>query len=124
MCTWTRGNAFIEPSWLTAGGEEPDHVRRGVGPTRVIDVTLFLAARNEPGAAQQVEMVRERGPGDLELGLDLSGGDLAARADEKEEDLEPGEMPERLERLDVGLARLELRERERLHILIVIEIST
>src|SRR5256885_1125875 len=62
-------------------------------------------------AGQDVEMVRQRRPGDLELGLDLAGRHLAPLAYQEEEDLQPREVRERFERLDVVLARLESGER-------------
>ena len=72
---------------------------------------------------ERVEVVGERRPRDLELGLDLPGGHLARLADEEEEDLEPGQVGEGLERLDVVLAGLEPGERERLHISKSMELS-
>src|SRR2546422_9086958 len=96
---------------LAARGQQPDQLGRGVGLRRVVDEALLPAALHEPRPAQDVEMVRQRRPGDLELGLDLAGRHLAPLAYQEEEDLQPREVRERFERLDVVLARLESGER-------------
>src|SRR5262245_10283958 len=110
MWTWTF--AVMAPS-SAAGGEQPDQRGRGVPPNGVVDVALLAAALHQARAAQDVEVVRERGSGDLHRLLDLAGRDLARRAHEEEEHLQPREMGEGLEGLDVLLARLEPRQRER-----------
>src|SRR5882672_8543525 len=98
-----------------ASRQEADQLGGHVGAGRVIDEPLLFAALDEPRAPQQVEVVRERRPGDLQLGLDLAGGHLAPAANQQEEDLQARQVGERLERLDVILAGLEPGERERLH---------
>src|SRR5438132_4852773 len=101
----------VHSTALAAGGEQPDQLGHGVGPRRVVDETLLAAALDEPGATQDVEMVRERRPRNFQLVLDLAGGHLAPLTHEEEEDLEPREVRERLEGLHVILPRLESRER-------------
>src|SRR2546428_1072380 len=96
---------------LAARGQQPDQLGRSVGPRRVVDEALLPATLHKPRAAQDVEVVRQRRPGDLELGLDLAGRHLAPLAYQEEEDLQPREVRERFERLDVVLARLESGER-------------
>src|SRR2546421_4586508 len=108
---------------LAAGGEQPDQLGRRVGPRRVVDEALLATALDEPRATQDVEVVRERRPGDLELVLDLAGRHLTPLAHQEEEDLEPREVRERLERLDVVETRPEPGERERLHVFKCMELS-
>src|SRR3989454_3340398 len=105
---------MADPS--AAGRQQADQLRRHIGACRVVDETLLLAALDQPGAPQQVEVVRERRPRDVELGLDLAGRHLAPAANQQEEDLEAREVGERLERLDVILASLQPSERKGLHV--------
>src|SRR5437773_3890285 len=99
-----------------AGRQQADQLRRHIGACRVVDETLLLAALDQPGAPQQVEVMRERRPRDVELGLDLAGRHLAPAANQQEEDLESREVGERLERLDVILASLQPSERKGPHV--------
>src|SRR2546428_1098356 len=74
---------------LAASGEQPHQLGRGVGSRGVVDEALLAATLDKPRAPQDVEMVRERRPGDLELVLDLAGRHLAPLAHQEEEDLQP-----------------------------------
>src|SRR6185295_18980740 len=107
---WTL--ALMESS-SAAGGEQPDQGGRGVTPDRVIDVALFLAALDEPGPPEGGQVMGQGGRRDLHRFLDLAHRDFPAGADQEEEHLEPGEMGEGLEGLDVPLARVELVQGER-----------
>ena len=76
-------------------------------------------------AAKQVEMVRERRPWDLDFGLDLAHRHLALGPNEHEEDLEPGQMRQGLEGLDMLLRGFQPTDRKwghRFHISKSIEI--
>src|SRR5262245_60249789 len=108
MCTWTLGASIMTGLLSATGGEQTDQIGHHVGLGGVVDERAFLPALDQPGAPQEVEMVRQRRPGDLELRLDVADGRLAALlADEEEEDLEPGAVRERLERFDVLVGGLE-----------------
>src|SRR5262245_35449293 len=111
MWMWTLGVMVMASS--AACGEQPDQRGRGVPPGGVVDVALLAAAVDEPGAAQDVQVVRQRRPRHVDRLLDLAGGNLAVGPDQEEEDLEPGEMGEGLERLDVLFRGLQPCERER-----------
>ena len=108
MWMWTL--ALMDSS-SAAGGEQPDQRGRGVPPDGVIDVPLFLAALDEPGAPERGQVMRQRGRRDLHRLLDLTHRDLPAGADQEEEHLQTREMGEGLEGLDVGLAGVELAQR-------------
>src|SRR5256712_9005243 len=99
-----------------ARGEQAHQLRDHLGPGRVVHEALLLATLNEAGPAQAIEVMRQGRAGNLELGLDLAGRDLALGPDQEEEDLEPGPAGQRLERVGVGVASLEPGQRERLHI--------
>src|SRR5207237_2666192 len=115
MWTWTFG-ASIMMSSSAARGEQPHELRDHLGLRGVVDERSLATALDEPGPAQQVEVVRERGARDLQLRLDLAHGDLAPLPDEEEEDLQPRRVRERLERLDVLLGRLELNHGKSFHV--------
>src|SRR4051794_32496017 len=107
MWTWTFGASIMMRPLSTAGGEQAHELRDHLGLRRVVNERAFLAALHEPGAPQEVEVVRQRRAGDLELGLDVADGRFPLLADQEEEDLETRGVRERLERLDVAVARLE-----------------
>src|SRR5262245_60338621 len=90
-------------SWrpLLAAGGEQSHQRGDALPLhRVVDVPLFLPALEQPRAAEDVEMMGQRGSRNLDRLLDLSHRHLSLRLHEEEEHLKATEMREGLERLD------------------------
>src|SRR5512144_1807639 len=110
MCRWTF--ALMAFSLSAAGGEQA-HQRRHLIPLHgIVDVPLLLPALDESGPPQLIQVMREGGPGDLDLGLDLAHRHLLARPYQEEEHLEPGEVSEGLERLHVLLRGLELGDRD------------
>src|SRR5262249_62351179 len=61
----------------TTRGEQTHQLRDHLGPGGVVHEALFLATLNEAGPTQAIEVMGQRGPGNLELGLDLTRRDLA-----------------------------------------------
>src|SRR4029079_11377690 len=93
---------------------------------RIVDVSLFLPALDQAGPTQDVEMVGQRRPWDLDRLLDLTHGHLPAGLHQQEEHLQTTEMGERLECLDVRLVGRQPRHRQagyRLHISKYMEVS-
>src|SRR5512145_732181 len=97
---------------LAAGGEQADQIAHRFRPHRVVHEPLLPAAGHQAGATEEVQVVGQRGTGDLELGLDLSGRQLPPRPSQEEEDLQPGEMGQGLEGFDVPLAGLQVDQRD------------
>ena len=98
---------------LAAGGQESDQIRDYLPPDGVVDVALLFPALDQPGSPQQVEVVGESGPRNLQGLLDFSRRHLASRPNQEEEDPEPRQVGQRLERLRMDLAGVEPGERER-----------
>src|SRR5262244_2514390 len=93
---------------------------------RIVDVALFLAALEQARPSQDVEMMGQGRPRDLDRLLDLSHRHLAPGLHEQEEHLKSAQMGEGLERLDVRLVGCQLRQRQpgyRLHVSKDMEIS-
>src|SRR5215831_20359732 len=111
---------------LTARGEQT-HQRGDPLPLhRVVNVPLFLAALEKASPAQDVEVMGQGRPRDLDRLLDLSNRHFPPGLHQQEEDLQPTEMGERLERLDVRLVGGQLRQRQagyRLHVSKYMKIS-
>src|SRR5216684_3548490 len=99
MCRWTLADMRNSP--LTAGGEQARQRGRRLPLHGIVDVPLFFPALDEPGAPERVQVVRQGRPRDLDGRLDLAHGDLAAREEEEEEDLQARQVAQGLERLDV-----------------------
>src|SRR5262245_38441294 len=109
----------------TAGGEQTRERRHRVPLHGIVDVPLLFATFEQPGAPERVQVMRQRRPGDLDLRLDLADRHLALGPDEEEEDLQPREVGERLERLDMLLGCFQSRQGEGghdFHISIYIEV--
>src|SRR5688572_2228311 len=116
MWTWTFGASIMSFLLSAARGEQPHQLGHHIGLGRVVDERALAAALNEIRASQQIQMMRERRPRNLELGLDLADRHLGLVTDEEEEDLQARGMGERLERLNVPIGGLQSRQRDRLHI--------
>src|SRR5712691_12056832 len=110
MCRWTLADMRNSP--LTAGGEQARERGRRLPLHGIVDVPLFLPALDEPGPPEQVEVVRQGRARDLHGRLDLAHRDFPPGADEEEEHLESGQVPEGLERLDVGVIGLQPGQRQ------------
>src|SRR4029453_1098154 len=80
-------SAMITP--LAAGGEQADQRRHRVPLDAIVDVPLFLAAFEESGPAEQVEVMGQRRAGNLHFRLNLADGQFFVCAHQTEEDLEP-----------------------------------
>src|ERR671918_230334 len=107
MWRWT----FALMASSSAAGSEQAHQRGDPLPLHgIVDVSLFLPALDEPGPAQDIEMMGQGRPRDLDGLLDLADGHLSARLHQEEEDLQPAEVREGLEGLDVALVGLQLPE--------------
>src|SRR5262245_66105203 len=89
---------------LTARGEQAHQCGDPLPLHRIVDVPLFLAALEKAGPPQNVEVMRERRPRDLDRLLDLADRHFPPRLYQEEEHLKPAEVGARLERLDVGTA--------------------
>jgi hypothetical protein len=87
----------------TARGQESDYAGHRFPLHGAVDVSFFLAALQEPGPPQDVEVVRQGRPGDLHGFLDFADRHLPAGLYEGEKDLETADVRERLERLDMRL---------------------
>src|SRR5688572_26378431 len=87
-----------------AGGQELGELASDVALGGVEDEALLLAALHEAGAAEQVEVVRERGALDAHVALDVARRHLVPGFDQEEEDLEAGAVGQRLERLHMEVA--------------------
>src|SRR6266496_5419704 len=114
------------PPPLTACGQQAHQRADPLSLHRIVDVALFLPALEKARPSQDVEMMRQRRPRDLDRLLDLSHRHLSPGLHEQEEDLEATEMGEGLERLDMRLVGCQLRRRQpgyRLHVSKSIEIS-
>src|SRR5688572_15055276 len=85
---WRAGAVVPRRTRSAARGQEPAELGHHVPTDRVVDVSLLLAALDEAGAPERREVVRQRGPGDLQGLLELAGRHLGAAADEQEEQLE------------------------------------
>src|SRR5947207_5092144 len=86
-----------------AGGEQP-HQRGDPLPLhRVIDEPLFFPALEQAGPPQDVQVMRQGRPGNLDDLLDLPDRHLALRLDQREKHLQPAEMGQCLEGLDVAV---------------------
>src|SRR5688572_31706558 len=116
MWTWTFGASIMSFLLSAARGEQPHQFGHHIRLGRVVDERALAAALNEIGASQQIQMVRERRPRNLELRLDLADGHLGLLTDEKEEDLQARGVGKRLERLNVPIGGLQPCQRDRLHI--------
>src|SRR5499426_29087 len=93
---------------------------------RIVDVALFLAALEQARPSQDVEMMGQGRPRNLDRLLDLSHRHLAPGLHQQEEHLKSAQMGEGLERLDVRLVGCQLRQRQpsyRLHVSKSMEIS-
>src|SRR5215470_2816224 len=110
MWTWTLGASTLIVGLLTTGCQDTNEFRDHFGSRRVVDVSLLAAALHQPGAAQDIEMVRQRRARNLQLRLNVSSGHFRSGLHEKEEDLEPGLVRERLERFNMRIACVESAE--------------
>src|SRR5688572_14398841 len=114
------------PASSAARGQESDQIRHRIPLHRVVDVPLFLAALDEPGPSKSGEVMRQRGPRNLQRLLKLSRRDLLVPPDQQEEELEPRLVGEGGEGLHVLRARVEggpWTAGRRFHISIDIKIS-
>src|SRR5206468_2779211 len=102
--------AHVSP--LAAGGEQAHQAGDALPLHRVVDVPFFLAALEEPGASQHVEMVRQSRAGNLDHLLNFSDRHLTAGLHQREEDLEATQMREGLEGFDVRLVGGQLGKRQ------------
>src|SRR5713101_4103941 len=117
MWTWTLGlvETLIVLSFrLATGGQESHQRGHRLRVHGVVDVALLLAALDQTGPPQEVQVVGQGRPRHLHRLLDLAGRYLPSGPDQEEEDLEPGEVGQGPEGLDVALARRELGQGERL----------
>src|SRR5262245_35594067 len=122
MWRWTL--ALMAP--LAAGREQAHQRGDALRLHRIVDVALFLPALEKPGSPQDVEVMGQRRPWDLDRLLDLADRHLVPGLHQPEEDLEAAEMGEGLECLDVRLVSGQLRQRQagnRLHISKFMELS-
>src|SRR5204863_4015923 len=116
MCTWTFGASIMTVLLSAAGSQQAHELRDHLGLGGVVDERSLPAALDELGAPEQVEMVRQRRAGDLQLRLDVADRDLTLLTDEEKEDLEASGVRERFEGFDVSVARLESRQGDWFHI--------
>jgi hypothetical protein len=115
------GASTLIDGLLATGCKDTNEFRDHFGSGRVVDVSLLAAALHQAGAAQDIEMVRQRRARNLQLRLNVSSGHFRLSLHKKEEDLQPRLVRERLERFNMLVARLESTQWKCLHVFKYIE---